>query len=42
MLGLIHYLYPNEELIGIEENDIIREYAISSIDIYDKLESFTV
>ena len=39
MLGHIHYLYPNAELIGVEENDVIRKFAISCLNIYDSLEN---
>ncbi len=34
MLGHIKYLYPNAELVGVEESDIIRKYAVSCIKVY--------
>ena len=34
MLGHIHYLYPKARLCGVEENDAVRRFKISCLDIY--------
>lgn len=39
MLGHIHYLYPNAELAGVEENDAARKFAISCIPVYPNIDS---
>ena len=38
MLGHIHFLYPNAILAGVEENEIVRRYVISCIDVYGKID----
>lgn len=38
MLGHIHYLYPNAEVAGIEEDDNARKFAISCIPVYKAVE----
>ncbi len=38
MLGHIHYLYPKCEVVGVEENDSARKYAISCVSVYKRIE----
>lgn len=38
MLGHIHYLYPKATVMGVEDNDAARKYAISCIPVYKKVE----
>ena len=39
MLGHIHYLYPEAEVVGVEENEAARKFAISCISVYPSIES---
>ncbi len=39
MLGHIHYLYPNAILAGVENNPIVRRYAISCIPVFSSIEN---
>lgn len=39
MLAHLRYLYPKAELVGVEESDVIRKYAVTNIDIYGSAEA---
>ena len=39
MLGHIHYLYPNADVCGVEENEAARNFAISCIPVYPSVEA---
>lgn len=42
MLGHIHYLYPNAQVVGVEDDDNARKFAISCVPVYKSIDVLPV